>query len=459
MLLRSLCNLGDFEMTDHKNMNRRHFLAAAAATTAFTIIPRHVLGGNGHTSANDKVNIAGIGVGGMGFANLKNLESQNIVALCDVDHQYAANAFDRYPNAMRYKDYRKMLEDQKDIDAILIATPDHTHAIITIDCMKAGKHVYCQKPLTHTVKEARDVTRIAKETGVVTQMGIQGHSDEGINLICEWIWDGAIGKIEKVDAWCSLAYYPPGQAYWCTTHYDIPAEKPPVPQALDWNLWLGPAPWRDYHPTYHPGRWRAWYDFGCGMMGDRGVHTLDSVFMALKLKQPQAISATVSNLNNQTHPISSIVNYYFAAREDLPPVKLTWYEGIEVPRPEELEDGRRLPSEGGVLFKGEKGTITCGVYGDSPRIIPEAKMHAYKQPPKTLPRIKVSHEMEWVNAIKENRKANADFNYSGPLTEFVLLGNLAKRTQSKLYYDAENVKITNNDRANELMHKEYRTGW
>ncbi len=446
-------------MTDHKNMNRRHFLAAAAATTAFTIIPRHVLGGNGHTSANDKVNIAGIGVGGMGFANLKNLESQNIVALCDVDHQYAANAFDRYPNAMRYKDYRKMLEDQKDIDAILIATPDHTHAIITIDCMKAGKHVYCQKPLTHTVKEARDVTRIAKETGVVTQMGIQGHSDEGINLICEWIWDGAIGKIEKVDAWCSLAYYPPGQAYWCTTHYDIPAEKPPVPQALDWNLWLGPAPWRDYHPTYHPGRWRAWYDFGCGMMGDRGVHTLDSVFMALKLKQPQAISATVSNLNNQTHPISSIVNYYFAAREDLPPVKLTWYEGIEVPRPEELEDGRRLPSEGGVLFKGEKGTITCGVYGDSPRIIPEAKMHAYKQPPKTLPRIKVSHEMEWVNAIKENRKANADFNYSGPLTEFVLLGNLAKRTQSKLYYDAENVKITNNDRANELMHKEYRTGW
>jgi len=446
-------------MTDHKNMNRRHFLAAAAATTAFTIIPRHVLGGNGHTSANDKVNIAGIGVGGMGFANLKNLESQNIVALCDVDHQYATNAFDRYPNAMRYKDYRKMLEDQKDIDAILIATPDHTHAIITIDCMKAGKHVYCQKPLTHTVKEARDVTRIAKETGVVTQMGIQGHSDEGINLICEWIWDGAIGKIEKVDAWCSLAYYPPGQAYWCTTHYDIPAEKPPVPQALDWNLWLGPAPWRDYHPTYHPGRWRAWYDFGCGMMGDRGVHTLDSVFMALKLKQPQAISATVSNLNNQTHPISSIVNYYFAARENLPPVKLTWYEGIEVPWPEELEDGRRLPSEGGVLFKGEKGTIVCGVYGDSPRIIPEAKMHAYKQPPKTLPRIKVTHEMEWVNAIKENRKANADFKYSGPLTEFVLLGNLAKRTQSKLYYDAENVKITNNDRANELMHKEYRTGW
>ncbi|MCK5565541.1 MAG: gfo/Idh/MocA family oxidoreductase, partial [Planctomycetes bacterium] len=215
--------------------------------------------------------------------------------------------------------------------------------------------------------------------------------------------------------------------------------------------WLGPAPYRDYHPTYHPGRWRAWYDFGCGMMGDRGVHTLDSVFMALKLDQPTAISATVSNLNEQTHPISSIVNYYFAARENLPPVKLTWYEGIRAPRPEELEDGRRLPAEGGILFKGDKGTIMCGIYADSPRIVPEAKMKAYKRPQKTLPRITTSHEMEWVNAIKQGRKANADFAYSARLTEFVLLGNLAKRTQSKLYYDAKNMKITNNDQANQLM--------
>ncbi len=245
-----------------KNMNRRHFLGTAAAATAFTIIPRHVLGGNGYTAANDKINIAGIGVGGMGFNNLRQLESQNIVALCDVDHPYAAKAFQQYPNANRYKDYRRMLEKQKDIDAVLIATPDHTHAVITIDCMKAGKHVYCQKPLTRTPLEAREVARVAKETGVVTQMGIQGHSGDGIQRICEWIWDGAIGKIENVDAWCSLAYYPPGQAYWCTTHYDIPAEKPPVPEGLDWNLWLGPAPFRDYHPTYHPGRWRAWYDFG-----------------------------------------------------------------------------------------------------------------------------------------------------------------------------------------------------
>ena len=438
-------------MVQDKNVTRRQFIKAASVATAFTIVPRHVLGGSGHTAPSDKINIAGIGVGGMGFGNLKALESQTIVALCDVDHNYAGKVFDRYPNAKRYKDHRKMLASQKDIDAVLIATPDHTHAMITIDAMKAGKHIYCQKPLTHSVKEAREVARVAKQTGVVTQMGIQEHSAEGINLICEWIWDGAIGHVEKVEAWCSLAYYPPGQAYWCTTHYDIPKEKPPIPEGLDWNLWLGPAKYRDYHPTYHPGRWRAWYDFGCGMMGDRGVHTLDSVFMALKLDQPTAISATVSNLNEQTHPISSIVNYYFAARKDLPPVKLTWYEGIRAPRPEELEDGRRIPAEGGILFKGDKGTIMCGIYADSPRIIPEAKMRAYKQPQKTLPRITTSHETEWVNAIKQGRKANADFAYSARLTEFVLLGNLAKRTQSKLYYDANNMKITNNEEANKFM--------
>ncbi len=446
-------------MANTRNMNRRNFIQTAAAGVALTHIAGQIATSKGATSPHKKVNIAGIGIGGMGFANLQNLESQNIVALCDVDHTYAAKAFNRYPQARQYQDYRQMLEKQKDIEAVLIATPDHTHAQITIDCMKAGKHVYCQKPLTHTVKEARAVARVARETGVVTQMGIQGHSAEGIHLICEWIWDGAIGKIEQVDAWCSLAYYPPGQAYWCTTHYDIPTEKPPVPAGLDWNLWLGPAPWRDYHPTYHPGRWRAWYDFGCGMMGDRGVHTLDSVFMALKLQQPEVISATVSNLNNQTHPITSIVNYHFAARENMPPVKLTWYEGIEVPRPEELEDGRRLPAEGGIIFKGEKGAIMCGVYGDNPQIIPLQKMRDYQRPPKTLPRIEGSHEMEWINAIKEGRRANADFAYSAQLTEFVLLGNLAKRTQSKLYYDAQQCKITNNDQANALLETEYRTGW
>lgn len=441
-------------------MNRRNFLAGASVASAgFSIVPRFVLGGPGYTPPSEKLNIAGIGVGGKGRGDVQSVESENIVALCDVDHKYASKTFEKYPKAKRYYDYREMLANEKDLDAVMIATPDHTHAMIAMAAMKAGKHVFCQKPLAHNVHETRMLAKMAKDSGLVTQMGIQGHSTEGFNLICEWIADGAIGKIEKVDAWCSLAYYPPGQAFWCTTHYDIPKEKPPMPEGLNWDLWLGPAPERNYHPTYHPGRWRAWYDFGCGMMGDRGAHTLDPVFSALKLNQPETISATSSNLNDQTHPISSIVKYHFGRRGDLPPVKLTWYEGIRVPRPEELEDGRKVPNEGGVLFKGSKGTIMCGIYGDGPRIIPETKMRAYKRPPKTMRRIKTGHHIEWISAIKEGRKANAGFEYSGPLTEFVLLGNIAKRTQSKLYYDAENMKFTNNSDADQYLKREYRQGW
>lgn len=435
-------------------------MSSAAAVGAFTIVPRHVLGGKDYTAPSSKVNIAGVGIGGMGGGNLHQLRSQNIIALCDVDHsaKKVLDQFNKYPSAKRYKDYRVMLENQKDIDAVLIATPDHTHHHITIAAMKAGKHVFCQKPMAHTPVEAREMTRVAKETGVVTQMGIQGHSGEGIRRICEWIWGGVIGEVEKVDAWCSLAYYPPGP-WWCTTHYDIPKEKPPIPEGLDWDLWIGPAPYRDYHPTYHPSRWRAWYDFGCGMMGDRGVHTFDPIVTALKLKLPTSVSATVSNVNKQTHPISSIVNYYFESRDGKKPFKVTWYEGIEAPRPEELEDRRRMYGQGGVIFKGTKASIMCGVYGNDPMVFPKGTDSSYRKMPKTLPRINGSHEMEWINAIKENRKASADFEYSGPLTETVLLGNLAKRVRSIIRYDAESMKITNNDKANALMHKEYRTGW
>ena len=440
-----------------KKINRRSFLAASAAASSLTILPGGIIGQN--ASPNAKLNIAGIGIGGMGSNNLRNMESENIVALCDVDHAYAANTFNRYPNAKRYKDYRVMLEKEKNIDAVLIATPDHSHAKITIDCMRAGKHVYCQKPLTHTPYEARKVKAVAKETGVVTQMGIQGHSADGISTISEWIWSGAIGKVEQVDAWCSLTYYPPNQAYWCTSQYSIPNDKPPVPETLDWDLWIGPVQYRDYHPTYHPARWRAWYDFGCGWMGDRGVHTLDIVYATLKLNLPEVVSASASDINDQVHPVASIVKFYFGKRDDMPPVELTWYEGLEVPRPIELEDGRDLPSEGGILFKGEKGTIMCGIYGDSPRIIPEAKMQEFKQPKKTIARINTSHEMNWVEAIKLGGKATADFQYSADLTEFVLLGNYAKRTRSKLYYDAVNARFTNNDQANALMNKQYRPGW
>ncbi|MCD6393516.1 MAG: Gfo/Idh/MocA family oxidoreductase [Planctomycetes bacterium] len=442
------------------NINRRIFLAGSTAAAAAFVVPRHVLGGPGHVVPSEKLNIAGIGVGGMGGGNLRQLESQNIIALCDVDHNYAAGTFKRYPNARTYYDYRQMLDVEKDIDAVLIATPDHTHAVISMEAMRRGKHVYCQKPLTHDVYESRMLAKAAKKFGVTTQMGIQGHSDVGIRLISEWIADGAIGEIREVDAWCSLSYYPWGHASWSSKWSSRPKETPAVPDKLNWDLWLGPAVERPYHPAYHPRVWRCWLDFGCGMMGDRGAHTLDPVFTALKLTHPTSIDATSMGLNKDTHPLSSIVTYKFGARGDLPPVKLTWYEGTRPPRPEDLEDGRRLGnSEGGSLFKGTKGKLMAGVYGEGPRLIPESRMKEYKKPPETIPRIKCSHEMEWVAACKENRQAGADFGYSGMLTETCLLGNVARQVDTRIEWDHKNLKVTNLPEANQLIHPPYRDGW
>jgi len=419
-----------------QHISRRRFLAATATTAAVTIVPSHVLGGPRNTPPSEKLNIAGIGVGGMGKSNLRQLESENIVALCDVDHNYAAGTFKRYPKAKVYTDFRKMLDKQKDIDAVVIATPDHTHAVISMEAMRRGKHVYCQKPLTHDVYESRMLAKTAKETGVATQMGIQGHSDEGGRLICEWIEDGAIGEVREVDAWCSLSYYPFGHAGWSSKWSRRPKETPPVPSTLDWDLWLGPAPERPYHPAYHPAVWRCWWDFGCGMMGDRGAHTLDPVFWALKLGHPTSVEATSLDLNPDTHPVSSIVTYRFGARGDLPPVKLTWYDG-----------------------KGSKGKLMAGVYGEGARLIPESRMKEYKQPPKTIPRVKGSHEQDWVRACKDGQPAGADFEYSGLLTEVCLLGNVARRVDARIEWDADNMKVTNLPEANKYVRTQYREGW
>jgi predicted dehydrogenase len=443
-----------------KNINRRRFLTGAAMTATATIVPRHVLGGKGNIAPSEKLNIAGIGVGGMGASNLRQLESENIVALCDVDHAYAAETFKRYPKARVYTDFRKMLDKQSDIDAVMIATPDHTHAVIAAEAMRHRKHVYCQKPLTHDVYESRMLAKIAKETGVTTQMGIQGHSAEGGRLICEWIWDDAIGQVTEADTWCSLSYYPFGHAYWSSKWSRHPKDTPAVPATLDWDLWLGPAPERPYHPAYHPGVWRCWWDFGCGMMGDRGAHTLDPVFWALKLGHPTSVDATSLDLNPDTHPVASIVTYQFPARGDLPPVKLTWYDGLRPPRPAELEDGRRMGhAEGGSLFKGSKGKLVAGVYGEGPRLIPESSMKAYETPDKTIPRVEGSHEMDWVRACKNGRKAGADFEYSGPLTEVCLLGNVARRMDARIEWDAENMKVINLPEANKYVRTQYREGW
>jgi predicted dehydrogenase len=440
-------------------LRRREFLGAAATAAAFTLVPRHVLGGPRQIPPSEKMNIAGIGVGGMGASNLRNLETETIVALCDVDHVYAAKTFKRYPNATPYKDFREMLDREKGIDGVLVATPDHTHAVISMAAMKAGKHVYCQKPLTHDVYEARMLAQAAREAKVATQMGIQGHSGEGARLICEWIWAGLIGEIREVDAWCSLSYYPWGHAYWSSKYSERPKDTPPVPPTLDWDLWIGPAPMRPYHSAYHPLVWRCWWDFGCGMMGDRGAHSLDSVFWALKLVPPTSVEATSCSNTKEVHPLSAIVTFRFPARGDLPPVKLTWYEGTRPPRPEGLEDGRRMPAEGGVIFKGSKGKLMCGVYGDSPRLVPEALMKEAKLPEKTLPRVAGGHEQDWVRAAKAGTQAGADFAYSGPLTEMCLLGNVAKRVDAPIEWDAANLKVTNLPEANAVVRTEYRKGW
>jgi predicted dehydrogenase len=448
-------------MTTH--VSRREFvkstaLAAGAAATV-SIVPRHVLGGPRKIPPSEKMNVAGIGIGGMGAANLRNLESENIVALCDVDPNYAAHTVQRYPDAKFYIDYREMLDKQADVDGVVIATPDHTHAVISMAAIRAGKHVYCQKPLTHDVYEARTLAKAAKEAGVATQMGIQGHSMECHRLICEWIWAGLIGEVREVDAWCSLTYYPWGHAGWSSNWSERPQDTPPVPEGMNWDLWIGPAPMRPYHRAYHPATWRCWWDFGSGMMGDRGAHTLDPVYSALKLTAPTTIDATTCGNTPEVHPLAAIVTYEFPARGDMPPVKVTWYEGLRPPRPAELEDGRQMPAEGGALFKGTEGTIMCGVYGESARIIPEAKMQAAKLPEKTIPRVQGSHEQDWVRAAKTGEPAGADFSYSGPLAETCCLGNIAQRVDTRIHWDAAAMKVTNHDEANQYVRVQYREGW
>jgi predicted dehydrogenase len=445
---------------DQKKSTRRDFLAATAAASVFTIVPRTVLARAGTIPPSEKMNIAGVGVGGMGGNNVHQCMSENIVALCDVDHGYAAKTFKKYPGAKLYRDFRQMLEKEKNLDGVIIGTPDHTHAAITMSAIQCGLHVYCQKPLTHDIYEARTLAKAAREAGITSQMGIQGHSGEGLRLICEWIWGGIIGTVKEIDAWCSLSYYPFGHAGWSSKWSDRPQDTPPMPEGLEWDLWLGPAPVRPYHPAYHPAAWRCWWDFGNGMMGDRGVHTLDCVYSAMKLGQPETVQASVMGGNAETHPLAAVVTFQFPARPSLPPLKVTWYEGLEPPRPPELEDERKLPAEGGVLFKGEKGMIVAGVYGESPRLIPDAAMKEQKFPDKTLLRVQGSHEQDWIRACKERKPAGANFDYSGPLTEVALLGNLARRFPGHiLKWDAANMKVTNFAEANEWVKRPRREGW
>ena len=443
------------------SFSRRSFLkTSASAAFMFHYVPSRLLGAD---APSNKLNIAGIGVGGMGGGNLNQCSGENIVALCDVDSVYAAKTFKKYPRAKVYTDYREMFDKQKDIDAVVIATPDHTHAVITMEAMRRGKHVYCQKPLTHTVYEARKITEAARKYKVQTQMGNQGHSSEYIRVMKEWLADGAIGDVKDVYAWTDR---PVGGAPW--SNFAVrsrPTDRPPVPKTLDWDKWLGPVKYRPYHPEYHPLKWRAWLDFGTGALGDMGCHIIDPAFWGLELGSPETIEATSTHweegVSSETFPRASIVRFQFPARGKMPPVKLTWSDGrLMPPRPDALEKGRKLPASG-ALIMGEKGCMMHGSHGAGGlRIVPETKMKEYKRPAKTIARVNNSHEGDWIRACKDGKPASSNFDYGGPLTEMALLGMIAIRMKDqKLHWDSKNLKFTNNDVANELLHIDYRDGW
>lgn len=443
-------------------MSRRHFIGSTATAAAgFTILPNYVISGLGHRVPSDKLNIAGIGVGGVGATNVHNCSGENIVALCDVDWGYAAGTFEKYPGAKKFMDFRKMFDElAKTIDAVIVATPDHTHAMASASAIRMGKHVYTQKPLTHTVYESRLLTKLAAEFKVATQMGNQGNSGEGIRQTCEWIWDGAIGDITEVHAWTNRPIWPQG--------LERPAETPPVPSTLDWDLFIGPAAWRPYHPSYTPWNWRAWWDFGTGALGDMACHIVDPAFWALKLGHPTCIYASSTQVNTESAPYSEIVHYEFPDRGkygkiNLPPVKLTWYDGgLLPPRPAELKDGQIMGDQsGGVLFVGTKGKLMTGCYGRNPILLPDELHMDYKRPEPSLRRIEKAmeggHELDWIRACKEDPGSrvltSSDFSYAGPLNETVVMGNLAVRLQDlkrKLMWDGANMKITNLFDADEI---------
>lgn len=440
-----------------ENISRREFIGRTAVGTAgIMIVPRHVLGGEGYVAPSDKLNIACVGAGGQGAHDVEGVSSENIVALCDVDEERAAETFEKYPKAKKYTDFRIMLEkENKNIDAVTVTTPDHTHAVIAMMAIKMGKHVYVQKPLTHTIYEARKLAEAARKAKVVTQMGNQGHAGEGARLVNEWIWDGAIGNVYEAHCWTNRPIWP--------QNIPRPDTLPSLPPTLDWNLWLGPAPWRPYHPAYAPFAWRGWWDFGTGAIGDMGAHVMDQPFWALKLDAPETVQATSTPFNEETFPMASMVTFTFPARGNMVPVKLVWYDGgFLPPRPDDFEDGRMMGEwGGGVLFMGDKGRLMCSVYGESPRIIPESKMREYKLPEKTIPRSPGIHE-EWIAACKGGPPANSNFDYASKLTETMLLGNLAIRMASKntiLRWDPVNLKVTNLDEANEFIQLKYRKGW
>ncbi len=468
---------------------RRTFLKQSIlAAAGFLIVPRHVIGGKGFVAPSDKLNIAAIGAGGKGSVNIAgafNNGTDNIVALCDVDDRQAKDSRIKHPKAKYYNDYRKLLENEaNNIDAVIISTPDHMHAPMAMAAMQSGKHVYVEKPLTHNIAEARMLTEAARNMKLVTQMGNQGSSGDSTRIVETWVEAGLIGDVHTVKTWTNRPVWPQG--------LQTPTKAMEVPKEVNWNLWLGVAPHRPYHEAYMPFRWRGWWDFGTGALGDMGCHIMDVPFRALKLRYPTSVECSVGSVYEDffkeadiqdSCPPSSIIHLEFPSRGNLPALAFSWHDGGLLPkRPEEL-----LPEEpmgdydGGLILEGTKGKIIAGMWGRNPTLLPTSRMKEVSLPEINKPLVEgaeAGHQQQWVKACKEGFGAytSSPFEEAGPLTESILMGNLAVRSynlripkadgngyttpgRKKLLWDGENMKISNFDIANQFVSREYRKGW
>jgi len=450
-------------------VSRRSVLAAGLA--APIIVPRFVLGGPGNQAPSDKLRIAAVGVGGMGQSYLANCRNENIVALCDLDHNLSGKVFKSYPRARTYHDYRKMFEKEAgNFDALIIATPDHTHAVILADAIKLDKHIYCAKPITHSIAEARKVRQAVLDARhLVTKSSVQSSGTDASRCTTELLKSGAISSVRELHIWCDHPVYP------CSLVR--PTEEQSPPAGMDWDLWIGPAPYRPYHSAYHPSNWRPWWDFGSGTVGDMACHTLHTYFRELKLGAPKTVYARssirhegffkfVSTPECQSH--ANTVTWEFGARESLPSLNVHWYDGGMKPhRPAELDPSIQLPSSG-LLFVGEQGKLIAGYSGGNPfgksrgiaggLLLPEKKFRDFQQPAKTIYRCN-DHYGEWIEACKAGSRTVCPIEFGCEMTEMALLGALALRTRRVLEWDAEAMQVTNHTEANKFVDAPYRDGW
>lgn len=488
-----------------KKISRRTFVQSAVTAGAFTLVPARVLGGGGAVPPSDKLNLACIGVGAQGTRVMMDFLKQpdvQIVAVCDVNQEtsdyvewgkneirdkirkllgsgYADWGSDwkgptcgrepakriveayyatqspsgKFRGCAAYNDFREMLDKEKGVDGVVVCTPDHWHAMASITAMKRGKHVWSQKPMSHTIAEARSMAEVARQTKVATQVAIMNEASEATRELEEWIAAGVIGPVREVHNWSSRPFWPQG--------INRPEAVDPIPEGFDWDLWLGPAPYRPFNHVYLPFVWRGWFDFGTGAIGDMGCYSFDTIFRVLKLGAPESVEASSTQVFAETYPAASLIHFYFPARGDMPPVTLNWYDGgLTPPRPDGLPDDAVLIGEDneGLIFVGDKGTLMCGFEGGHPHLLPESRMKTFAPPPKTLPRSPGNYR-EWIEACKGGEPGGSNYEFEAAVTEIVLLGNVALRAGRKIRWDEQEMKVTNDPEAAPLVSSEYRAGW